>query len=65
MDINDTISKYDYMIQFIYIDLLFYFYDLISHPKKINVQQIHHDFQTKQFVYFLNNIFDKFFTSIF
>lgn len=58
MDINDTISKYDYMIQFIYIDL-------ISHPKTINVQQIHHDFQTKQFVYFLNNIFDKFFTSIF
>lgn len=58
MDINDTISKYDYMIQFIYIDL-------ISHPQKINVQQIHHDFQTKQFVYFLNNIFDKFFTAIF
>lgn len=45
------------MIQFISIDL-------ISHPPKIKVQQIH-NFHTKQFVHFLNNIFDKFFNSIF
>lgn len=54
MDINDTISKYEFMIQFISIDL-------ISHPPKIKVQQIHDNFHTKQFVHFLNNIFDNFF----
>lgn len=58
MDINDTIGKYEFMIQFISIDL-------ISHPPKIKVQQIHDNFHTKQFVHFLNNIFDKFFNSIF
>lgn len=46
MDINDTISKYEFMIQFISIDL-------ISHPPKIKVQQIHDNFHTKQFVHFL------------
>lgn len=51
---NDTMSKYEFMIQFIYIDL-------ISHPKKLTFNK----FMIIVIQIFLNNIFDKFFSSIF